>query len=305
MSMMLSIAIVNWNTRDLLAKCLMSIEKSHGSTADLPNETIVVDNGSEDGSANLVRDEFRWAELIDNRKNVGFARACNQAIRKAKSRYVLLLNSDTEVLPGALDRLTRFMEAHPQAGACGPRLLNEDGTLQPSCYPMLTPTREFWRLLFLDRIAQKATYPMQTWDTETPRRVEAINGACLMLRRSSLDAVGLLDEDYFLYTEEVDLCLRLADADWELWWIPQARVVHQGGASSRQVRETAFLQLYRSKVQFYRKFGGEARAAEFKRYIRVAYWPRMTVAYLLAPLSATLRGRARLYRRLLSGLSEM
>lgn len=303
--MMLSIAIVSWNTRDQLAKCLRSIEQNFGAGADLPPETIVVDNGSEDGSADLVRKGFRWVRLIDNRENVGFARACNQAIRHAKDRYVLLLNSDTEVLPGALDALTRFMEAHPRAGACGPRLLNDDGTLQPSCHPMLTPAREFWRLLFLDRVVRKATYPMHAWDVEAPRRVEAINGACLMLRRSSLDTVGLLDEDYFLYTEEVDLCLRLADADWELWWVPQARVVHQGGASSRLVRETAFLQLYRSKVQFYRKFGGEARAAEFKRYIRVAYWPRMTVAYLLAPLSATLRGRARLFRRLLSGLSEM
>jgi GT2 family glycosyltransferase len=305
MSLMLSIVIVNWNTRDLLARCLRSVEQSLGSRANPANETIVVDNGSKDGSVDLVSDEFPWARLIENRENVGFARACNQAMRQSKSRYVALLNSDTEVLPGAFDAMTQFMEAHPKAGACGPRLLNEGGTLQPSCYRMLTPTRELWRLLFLDRIARKATYPMHTWDTDTPRPVEVINGACLMLRRTSLDAVGLLDEDYFLYTEEVDLCLRLADAGWELWWIPQARVVHQGGASSRQVREAAFLQLYRSKVQFYRKFGGEGRASEFKRYIRIAYWLRVTVSYLLTPLSATFRGRARLYRRLLSEISEM
>jgi GT2 family glycosyltransferase len=146
---------------------------------------------------------------------------------------------------------------------------------------------------------------MDTWDTETPRRVEAINGACLLLRRSSLDDVGVLDEDYFLYTEEVDLCLRLADANWELWWVPRARVSHEGGASSRQVKEAAFLQLYRSKIQFYRKFGGEARAAEFKRYVRLAYWPRMTVAYMLAPLLGGYGGRARLYRRLLLEMAEM
>ena len=303
--MTLSIGIVNWKTRDLLERCLTSIERDVDPKGNSQTETLVVDNASHDGSAELLREHFPWVKLIENRKNLGFAQACNQIIQQSTGRHILLLNSDTEVLPGAVEALTHFMEEHPQSGACGPRLLNTDGTLQASCHRMLTPARELWRLLFLDRFVRRTTYPMKAWDTETPRRVEAINGACLLLRRSTLDAVGLFDEDYFLYTEEVDLCYRLAGAGWELWWVPQARVVHEGGASSRQVEETAYLQLYRSKVQFYRKYGGEKRAGRFKCYLRLVYWPRVMVAELLAPLFASGRRRARICRRLLSELHKM
>ena len=144
------------------------------------------------------------------RENVGFARANNQGLALATGRYVLLLNPDTEVHAGALEALVAFMDAHPRAGACGARLLNADGSLQPACHPMLTPGREFWRLLFLERLWPRATYPLGRWDTVTPRRVEVIKGACLLLRRAALDQVGVLDDSYFMYTEEVDLCYRLA-----------------------------------------------------------------------------------------------
>jgi GT2 family glycosyltransferase len=303
--MMLSIGIVNWNTRDRLEKCLASIERNVDPVENLVTETLVVDNASEDRSAELVRGRFASVKLIGNQQNFGFARACNQIIQQSTGRYVFLLNSDTEVLPGAVEPLIRFMEKHVQAGACGPRLINPDGTLQASCYPMLTPGRELWRLLFLDRLLRRATYPMRSWDTATPRRVETINGAALLLRRSALEAVDDFDEDYLLYTEEVDLCRRLTEAGWELWWVPQARVLHEGAASSRQVEETAYLQLYRSKVQFYRKFGGEEEAERFKRYLCLAYYPRIVVARLLGfPLPSGGK-RASLYGRLLSELHKM
>jgi GT2 family glycosyltransferase len=300
-----TIGIVNWKTPDLLEKCLSSIGRDICHEDNSQVEILVVDNASNDGSVELLRERFPKVNLIENQKNLGFARACNQIIRQSSGRYILLLNSDTEVLPGATEAMIHFMQDHPQSGACGPRLLNTDGTLQPSCFRMLTPARELWRLLFLDRLVRRATYPMNAWNTLTPRRVEALTGACLLLRRSVLDAVGPFDEDYFLYTEEVDLCYRLADAGWELWWVPQARIVHEGGASSRQVEETAYLQLYRSKLQFYRKHGGEPRARLFKRYLRLAYGPRVMAAEILAPLFTSGRRRARLYRRLLSELPRM
>ena len=308
----LSIIIVNWNTRELLAGCLQAIEDSRlkiqdsqSSICNLQSVFTVVDNASTDGSAAMVRERFPWVRLIENDKNVGFARANNQGISEATGRYVLLLNSDTEVRPGALDALIAFMDIHPRAGACGARLLNGDGSVQSACHPMLTPGREFWRLLFLEKLWPRATYPMHKWDTVAPRRVEVIKGACLLLRQEALTQVGPLDDRYFMYTEEVDVCYRLAQAGWELWYVPAAQVVHYGEASSRQVREEMYLQLYRSKLQFYRKFGGEARADHFKRLLRLAYWPRLVVAALGSRLKPSLSAQARTYRRLLAELAEM
>ena len=253
----------------------------------------------------MVRARFPWVRLMENQENVGFAAANNQAIRASRGRHVVLLNSDTEVQPGAMGALGDFMEAHPQAGAAGARLLNADGSLQHSCHPMPTPGREFWRLLFLEPVWPRATYPMARWDLTEPRRVEAIKGACLLLRREALDQVGLLDEGYFMYSEEVDLCYRLSREGWELWWVPGAVVTHFEGQSTRQAAERMFVQLYRSKVRFFRKFGGERQADRFKRYLRLAYWPRLAVAALGAPISESLAAQARIYRRLLKELPAM
>jgi GT2 family glycosyltransferase len=264
-----------------------------------------VDNASTDGSARMVRERFPGVRLIENEKNAGFAAANNQALRQAQGRYFVLLNSDAEVRVGALQALWDFLEAHPRAGAAGARLLNPDGSLQPSCHPMLTPGREFWRLLFLERIWPRATYAMHRWAVDVPRRVEVIKGACLVLRREALDQVGLLDERFYMYTEEVDLCHRLAQSGWDLWWVPKAEVIHHEGQSTHQAAEKMYVQLYRSKVQFYRKFGDSRRAERFKRLLRLAYWPRLAVAALGAPLTSSLAGRARTYRRLLAELTEM
>ena len=209
------------------------------------------------------------------------------------------------VHPGAFAALIDFMERTPQAGAAGAYLLNADGTLQAACHPMLTPWREFLRLLFLDRIFHVATYGSSWWETEEPRQTEVIKGACLMLRHTALDQVGLLDGSYFMYTEEVDLCYRLAQAGWQLWWVPAAKVTHFGEASSRQVAQTMYVQLYRSKIQFYRKYGGDRRADLFKRLLRVAYWPRFAAATLFAPLSPSLNAKARIYHDLLTQLPTL
>ena len=325
----LSVIIVNWNTRDLLAECLRSIadcgqlspqrsevglripdcgspDRPIYQSTNLPvTEVFVIDNASADGSAAMVRERFPWVTLIENAENVGFARANNQGIALATGRCVLLLNPDTVVHPGALATLVAFMDAQPAAGACGARLLNGDGSLQLACHPMLTPGREFWRLLFLDRLWPRATYRMEQWDTVTPCRVEVIKGACLLLRREALDQVGLLDESYFMYTEEVDVCCRLAQAGWDLWYVPAAVVTHFGEASSRQVKEAMYLQLYRSKIQFYRKFGGEGRARQAKAFLALAYAPRWLAATAGSPFSTGLRRQARTFRRLLAALPGM
>lgn len=301
----ISIIIVSWNTRDLLAQCLQSLEDNTENPGRFSIEVFVVDNASIDGSPQVVRERFPHIHLIENVQNVGFAQANNQAIPLSTGRYVVLLNSDTEVFPGTLEALGEFMDAHPEAGGCGPVLLNADGTLQPSCHPMLTPEREFWRLMFLDRIWPRATYVQTRWDRSTPRQVEVIKGACFMLRREALNQVGLLDNQYFMYTEEMDLCYRLLEAGWTLWWVPEAEVKHYGEASSRQMAEEMYIQLYRSKVQFHRKFGGSRRAGYFKRLLWLAYWPRLLTVGLASILNPRLVDRARVYRRLLVELHTM
>ncbi len=327
----LSIIIVNWNTRELLAGCLRSVfgsqlpaVSSRGETGSsaleptqpslpftsatpglLAGEVIVVDNASTDGSARMVREQFPWVRVIENTENVGFARANNQGIGQSQGRYVVLLNSDTEVHAGAFDTLVAFLDTHPSTAGCGPRLLNADGSLQPSCHPILTPGREFWRLVFLDRFWRRATYAQQRWGFSTPRRVEVIKGACLILRREALAQVGLLDERYFMYTEEMDLCYRLLRAGWELWWVPQALVTHYGEASSKQVADAMYLELYRSKAQFQRKFGGERAVRRFRRLLWLAYAPRWAVAAVGSSFVSSLASRAHTYRRLLSALSTL
>ena len=311
--LLLSVVIVNWNTCDMLAQCLHSImsdcalqlaSSAQGAAcqpAHQPSiEVFVVDNASSDGSVSMIKERFPWVRLVENAENLGFARANNQAIGLANGRYILLLNSDTVVHPGAFAALIGFMEKTPEAGAAGAYLLNGDGTLQPACHPMLTPWREFMRLLFLDRVLHAATYGAGWWKTEEPRQTEVIKGACLMLRHTALEQVGSLDGSYFMYTEEVDLCYRLAQAGWQLWWVPAAKVTHYGEASSRQVAQTMYVQLYRSKIQFYRKYGGDRRADLFKYLLRVAYWPRFAAATLFAPLSLSLNAKARIYRDLLT-----
>lgn len=289
----------------MTTRCLRSIESQMDEATNSVQEVIVVDNASSDGTVAAVRNEFPWVRLMSNQENAGFARANNQAIAASRSELVLLLNSDTEVQPGALSELEAFMNQHPRAAAAGAMLLNEDGSLQESCRPMLTPARELWRLLYLDPLWPRASYRMRSWDNRAPRRVEVMMGACMMLRRSALEEVGMLDEQFFMYTEEVDLCYRLLQQNWELWYVPSAKVLHYGQASSRQASEKMFVELYRSKVQFYRKVGGDRMAGRFKLMLRLAYWPRLLATGILAPMSQRSAQKARSYATLLRELAVM
>ncbi len=273
----LTVVIVNWNTRELLAQCLDSVYH------DIPQraiEVFVVDNHSSDGSSTMVREQYPQVRLIENVENVGFARANNQAIRCSEGRYILLLNSDTVVKPGAFDALIEFMDEHPRAGGCGARLLNSDGSLQYSCSPSPSLVGEFKRLFHLPGIRPDGYYPMHQWDQSLARPVDVLLGACLLLRHEVLDRVGLLDEDYFMYSEEVDLCHRVKSAGWDLFWVPQAQVIHLGGQSTRQVSEMMFLRLYQAKLIYFRKQHGRWQALLYKLILMAAASYRL----LLTPL---------------------
>jgi len=243
-------------------------------------EIIVVDNVSSDRSLEMLREEFPNVALIENSENLGFARATNQGTRIAKGRFILYLNPDTEMHPGALNTLHTLMENTPSAGAVGARLINPDGSLQAAAYPFPNLFREFWRLFHLDRLRSIARYPLQRWDPEQAHVVDAVMGACILLRRQALDAVGLLDEDYFIYTEEVDLCYRLKQAGWDVYWEPRSIVLHHGGQSTRQRKTEMFLRLYESKIHFFRKHHGLMAANIYKGILGLACLPRL----LMEPL---------------------
>ena len=303
----LSIIIVNWNTRELLAECLESVVRGQESGAggleseglipdprSLIPEVLVVDNASTDGSAAMVRERFPWVRLIENRENVGFARANNRAIRESTGRYVLLLNPDTVVRPDALSALVCFMAAHPEAGAAGARLINPDGSLQVSAQPFPTLGRELWRLLHMDAFHPFSAYPRTRWRSSESVAVDVVQGACLMVRRTALAQIGLLDPDYFMYSEEVDLCKRIRKAGWRIFWVPQATVIHWGGQSSRQVPEAMFLQLYRAKTLYFRKQHGRWQAGLYKAILWVVASLRLALAPVAARLRPTNRGHYRI-----------
>jgi GT2 family glycosyltransferase len=271
----LSIIIVSWNIRKLLENCLSSI-LAHPPTS--PFEIWVVDNASTDESPRMVREKFPQVHLVENRENLGFARANNQAIQQCTGKYILLLNPDTLVTSGALQALVDFLDKNPEAGATGARILNPDGSLQISSHPRPTLSRELWRLFHLDSLAPYAEYPLTKWGTKQAQEVDVLMGACLLVRKKVLDQVGFLDEDYFIYTEEVDLCYRIQRAGWRLFWVPQAEVVHFGGQSTQQVPTEMFLNLYHGKIKYFRKHYGWQAAQIYKSILRVAALSRLLVA---------------------------
>jgi len=270
--MILSIIIVSWNTARLLEDCLASILANPPAS---PFEIWVVDNASTDDSPRIVHEKFSQVHLIENRENVGFARANNQAIHRCTGKYILLLNPDTLVASGALQALVDFLDENPEAGAAGARILNPDSSLQISCHPLPTLSRELWRLLHLDSLWPYAEYTLTKWETDQAQQVDMLLGACLMLRKKVLDQVGLLDENYFMYSEEVDLCYRIQRAGWRLFWVPQSEMVHFGGQSTKQVPTEMFLNLYHGKIKFFRKHNGWGGAQIYKLILMIAALSRL------------------------------
>lgn len=304
--MKLSIILVSWNTRQLLADCLDSV---YAYAPSEPFEVLVVDNASGDGSAAMVKERFPQARLIESEKNVGFAQGNNLAVPLCSGEYVLLLNPDTVVKPQALDALVQFMDAHSAAGAAGSRLLNPDETLQPSCHPAPTLARELWRLFHLDRIRPFGAYHMHRWDMNQPREVDVIQGASFIVRKAILDKIGFLDGRYFMYSEEVDLCYRLQKAGWKLYYVPASRVIHYGGQSTKLVAADMFLQLYLGKLMYFRKHYGRLAGIGYKFILLLAALSRLALiplAWLQKPPQRQKNlALAQHYGRLLAALPTM
>jgi GT2 family glycosyltransferase len=267
----LSIILVSWNTRDLLLRSLQSI---HDTKGGLDVEVIVVDNASSDDSVAQMRKCFPSTTIIQNIENTGFSHANNQGISVASAPYLLLLNTDAFLHSGALAGMLTHMRGHPRAGVLGCKLLYEDGSLQRSCWAFPTVTTELWQTLFLDRLFPNSRvfgkYTMSYWDMEDAREVDVVMGACMLLRREAIEAVGGFDTGFFMYSEEVDLCYRMKQAGWQVRYTPEAVVTHIWGGSSRKVPRETFLRLYASRVRFFRKHYGRVRTAMYKAVLCVS-----------------------------------
>lgn len=255
----LSIVIVTWNAREVLLDCLASIHREVLSRADegrIETETLVVDNGSRDGSVAAVREQHPWAEVIALPENIGFAAGNNVGLRRAKGRHAVLLNSDTIVLPDALERGVRHLDAHPEVGAAGLQLLNPDRSKQNCIHNFPGLLTEIFPKGALETLFPRR-YPSKRYHHPAPIPVEAVLGACLFVRREVLESVGLMPEDYFFFLEETDWCFQIARAGWRVVHIPDARVIHLFGASTKKkVPAETRIEYHRSLYHFFRKNRG-------------------------------------------------
>ncbi len=251
---LLSICIVNWNTRDYLRECLRSIAATVG---DLEHEVIVVDNASPDGSADMVKAEFPAVTLMANEENLKYAGGNNQALETARGELKLLLNPDVVVLEGALQELIAAAGRHPKAGAVAPRLVNPNGSRQLSCRSFPDPEVILYETLGLSRLFPRSRrlgkYRMSWWGYDEERTVGQPMASALLLRSAALAEVGLFDEAFPMFFNDVDLCRRLWDAGWEVWFAPGARMIHHVGAGTGQVRPQMVAESHRSLLRYYEK----------------------------------------------------
>jgi hypothetical protein len=264
----LAIVIVSYNTRELLRGCLASLP---AACASLETVVYVVDNQSHDGSAAMVAAEFPAVRLIESGGNLGFAGGNNLVLERLRdapeSRHVLLLNPDTEAEPGSLATLVRFMDETPDAGACGPMLLNTDGSLQRNGAKFPSPLREFLGVTGLRRLAMRRYERALGYSREdfTARcEVDQVSGACLMARSEALQRVGPLDARFFMFYEEIEWCHRIKRAGWKVYYVPEARVTHHWMGSVKQASKAMTAQLFRSQLLYYQKTAGPLSVAAIR-----------------------------------------
>ncbi|HEY8284616.1 MAG TPA: glycosyltransferase family 2 protein [Chloroflexota bacterium] len=255
----IAVAVVNFNTRECLRDCLRAVMQAGLS------ELVVVDNASTDGSREMVRTEFPQVLLHVNERNTGYGAGANQAVKHCAAPYVLLLNADTMPQPQALSVLESYLDRHPRVGVCGPLLLDPDGGTQLSCFPFPTPLNVFLELTDISRLPRRL--PLIGKSSRHVGRAHAvpwIKGAALALRRTAFDAVGGFDESFFMYSEEIDLCYRLRLHGWQTHFVPDARIVHAGAASTLQCRVPMAVRALTSTIDFYGRHYSHRQLVELK-----------------------------------------
>jgi Predicted glycosyltransferases len=253
----ISVIIVNWNTRDVLRDCLESV---YEQTQNVRFEVIVIDNSSSDGSAEIIKQKFPQVILINNSENRGFAAANNQGIIIAKGRYVLLLNPDTVVLDGAIQKTVAFAEQHPEAGVVGIRNDQPDGSLTKNCFQFASVQNLIISSLGLHRVFANSRFfgreRLSWWDYLMVREVDVVAGCYMLVRRDAIDLIGKMDEAYFMYGEEMEWCWRFKRAGWKILYYPEARIIHYGGMSAAQNPANMLIEQRKSYLRFIQKRQG-------------------------------------------------
>ena len=267
---MLSVIIVNWNVRDLLRECLRSIEAGKGG---LSLEIIVVDSASSDDSVAMVRSEFPSVHLIACTENVGFPRGNNLGLHEARGDYLLLLNPDTVIVDDALAVLVSYLQANPDVGVVGPQLLNLDGSVQSSRRRFPTAATGFFESTWLEGLAPgilRRYYALDLPDAATAD-VDWLTGACIMVPRSTYEAVGGMDEGYFMYSEELDWCRRIKESGRRVVYYPAAQVIHHVGKSSEQAVTARHINFNQAKLRYFRKYHGRFMVAVLRVFLLAGY----------------------------------
>jgi len=288
-SPVVSVLIVNWNTRKLLEECLNSIFETAVSVSF---EVIVVDNASSDGSAQMVTEKFPRVKLLRNQENFGFARGNNQAAELASGAFFLLLNSDACLTVGALEKLLALAQKSPNAAVVGARLINSDGSFQFSYADFPNLWREFLILSTIGRRLVRRSYPSHGAEEERgPQLVDYVNGACMLIRQKVYLEAGGLPDQYFMYAEEVDFCLTVKQASGQVWYHPEAIVLHHGAGSSHNRQTAREGDMYQSRVRLMRKYQGNLAAELLKVEILVLTSPKVIWHGLLRKFSNGKYGR--------------
>lgn len=280
-SIEVTVCIANWNGARWLGDCLRSLR-----AAGVPStQVIVADNASDDDSVAMLRDGFPEVELIVNQENTGYARANNQAILRGRGRYFFILNNDTVLAEGALPALVRFMDDHPGAGMAAGQLVDPDGSTQFSYYPVTLPSLASLAadLLWLNRLSPRNRLGRgklaRRWDPAKTYKMEQIPGACMLVRREAQEKVGLFDEGYRFWYEDVDLCTRFLRAGWELWYLPEARIVHHGGASTTLLDfSSRSLLRFRSMLRYAKRYFSRGQFLLLRVVVAVVLLMRLPIA---------------------------
>ena len=269
--MKLSIVIVSYNVRTYLEQCLQSVQKA---LEGIEGEVFVVDNHSEDDSVAVVRTDYPWVRLIESPENVGFARANNIAIRQSEAEYVLLLNPDTVVEENTLRQSLAFMDSHPEAGGAGVMMHNADGTLAPESRRAIpTPWVSCLKMLGFTKRYYMSHLP---WDQ--PSQIEVISGAFCLLRKKALDEIGLLDETFFMYGEDIDLSYRLLKGGWQNWYLPYS-IIHFKGKSTQKSDYRYVHIFYQAMLIFFRKHYGHL-SFFYTMTVKMAIYFRASIAVI-------------------------
>lgn len=283
----LTISIVNTNNRDMLDACLASIRDR---TSRISYETIVVDNACTDGSADMVAEKYPWAQLIRNSGRMGFSANHNQALRLMRGRYCVILNEDTVLHPGCLDLMVEYLDAHRDIGALGPRIHNADGSLQQSVYRIPTISVLVSHALFLGAVMPHIPYfgGYRTWPHNTIADVPFLSGACIMFPSDLMRAVGYMDDGFFIYCEDPDICKRVREAGRRVVFFPNAQLIHFGGGTFTRGGDTYVNHFLTSTHRFFRKHYGrtaELAAAALLFWGAAARLAGFSAAARLAPVS--------------------